>query len=218
MVGLEDRMRSQEDRSRRENILIKGLADESSENWSDSEKLVVDFGLHFGLFEVGHVPRFDRVHRLGVFRQGQCRHIIARFSFFKDKSSTLQRAKNLKDTEFSVFEDFSQETRQIRRELIPFLTAARSQGKRAQLAVDKLKIDGKNYDLMSLRSNHPLPSMSNPDRPPPPNSTELLGQHPAPRVLHSSPNGPRPPLVKGVPPDDTVSNPIRSRPAPSPPR
>src|SRR5258705_3380360 len=150
---LEDRIRVQEDRSRRNNLLFRGIEEPKAESWAEAESTILDFGTYFALFNPNNPPKFDRVHRLGTYRQGQCRPIIARFTQFKDKSEILFKAKNLKGSSFNIAEDFSAETRQIRRELYPFLMEARSKGKKASYAVDKLKIEGKQYELADLKKS-----------------------------------------------------------------
>src|SRR5258705_2734134 len=104
---MEEKIRMQDDRSRRNNLIFKGITDSVSETWAESEIATADFGAHFGLFESSQAPRFDRVHRLGAFRQGQSRPIIARLTFYKDKAMILAKAKILKDSTFSIYEDFS---------------------------------------------------------------------------------------------------------------
>ena len=151
---LEDRLRVQEDRSRRNNLLFRGIEDAKGETWAESQSTILDFGAFFKLLDPKNPPEFDRVHRLGLFRQGQCRPIIARCTYYKEKVDLLFKAKNLKGTPFSMAEDFSAETRDIRKELFPHLMEAREKGKKASFSTDKLKIDGKMWTLAALKMKH----------------------------------------------------------------
>ena len=51
------------------------------------------------------------------------------FSFYKDEINSLKNCKKLKETKISIFEDFSQETMQIRKEKWKEVLANRKQGK-----------------------------------------------------------------------------------------
>ena len=51
------------------------------------------------------------------------------FSFYKDETNSLKNCKKLKENKISIFEDFSQETMQIRKEKWKEVLANRKQGK-----------------------------------------------------------------------------------------
>src|SRR5258705_3934811 len=152
---MESKVREHDDRGRRNNLLFQGIEDKATESWDESEKTVMDFDTYFDLFNSKNPPRFDRVHRLGAFRKGYARPIIARFTFYKEKALVLSKARNLKGSSYFMSEDFSIETREIRKELYPLMLKARSQGKRANLVVDKLKIEGRVYDANYLKNHDP---------------------------------------------------------------
>ncbi len=56
----------------------------------------------------------------------------------------------LKDTRIFLSEDFPAEVKQRRNILLPIIKAARAQGKRASLPVDKLFIEGTEYTINCL--------------------------------------------------------------------
>ena len=88
----------------------------------------------------------ERAHRVGKPRSdGKPRPIIAKFSFFKDKSYILSKAPNLAGTNFGVSSDFPKEVVDIRKSLLPHLRAARKRGCTAKLVYDKLYIDGQLF-------------------------------------------------------------------------
>ena len=51
------------------------------------------------------------------------------FSFYKDEINSLKNCKKLKENKISIFEDFSQEAMQIRKEKWKEVLANRKQGK-----------------------------------------------------------------------------------------
>ena len=71
----------------------------------------------------------ERVHRVGEKSNNKERTIVVQFSFYKDKMNIPRNCKKLKGTKISVFEDFSQETMQIRKEKWKEVLANRKQGK-----------------------------------------------------------------------------------------
>ena len=72
----------------------------------------------------------------------QPRHIVAKFHNFKDRESVRRCGKELKGTEYCVFEQFPNEIVEIRRKLVPKLKDAQKEGKRAWISYDTLYIDG----------------------------------------------------------------------------
>ena len=67
----------------------------------------------------------ERAHRVEEKSNDKERAIVVQFSFYKDKINILRNCKKLKGTKIYIFEDFSQETMQIRKEVL----ANRKQGK-----------------------------------------------------------------------------------------
>ncbi|KAH9373502.1 hypothetical protein HPB48_003454 [Haemaphysalis longicornis] len=139
MTTIESRCNDAENRQRRSNLLFFGIADDSEEDWAKSEEKVINFcSQKLGLQKTG--AQFDRVHRLGRYKEGSNRPVIAKFTFFKDKQEVLSSARKLKGTTFSISEDFSLATRQKRKKLYDF---AKTQNVKFYLAVDSLRIDKK---------------------------------------------------------------------------
>ena len=128
-----------ENQSRRSNVIIDGIPDAKSESWSDAEikvkKLFTDhLNIDPKLIEI------ERAHRVGKYDpSGRPRSIVIKLLRFKDKEEIFNRAKNLKGTNFYINEDFSDNVRQIRKELLPQLKAERQKGNIAYLN-DKLVV------------------------------------------------------------------------------
>lgn len=134
-------MDDSEDRQRRCNLVFYGFEDASDETWAQSEKRFMDLCL--ANLEVSVQPRdIERAHRIGRFQPSKNRPIIVRFCHFKDRELVLSNAKKLKDTNYSISEDLSPNTRKARKHLIEFGKASR---KAYKLRYNKLTIDGTTY-------------------------------------------------------------------------
>ena len=53
-------------------------------------------------------------HRVGEKKPGQERQIVVQFKSYKNKLDILRNCKKLEGTNFSIFQDFSKETANIR--------------------------------------------------------------------------------------------------------
>ncbi|KAH9375071.1 hypothetical protein HPB48_018060 [Haemaphysalis longicornis] len=132
---------SAENRMRRSNLLFFGIEDDVNEDWEASEKKLIEFceeNLQITLTS----QQFERVHRLGRFSPDKCRPIIAKFVLFKDKQIVQASTKKLKDTDYSISQDFSVATREARKKLIEFAKPSKQAFK---LRVDRLEMNGKTY-------------------------------------------------------------------------
>lgn len=143
LTEITSRCNDTENRQRRSNLLFFGIEDDPKEGWAASEKRIIEFcSEKFNISLTG--AQFERVHRLGKFRDSKQRPIIAKLTFFKDKQQILASAPKLKGSKYSIGEDFSLATRQARKSLIEF---AKTQRKPFKLSVDRLRMDGKTYIL-----------------------------------------------------------------------
>jgi hypothetical protein len=94
--------------------------------------------------ETAESIRFERVHRTPGHRlKGKTRNIVAKFSFFQDRELVRRQWKELRGTDFHMFEQFPKEVSDKRRKLVKDMKEARSSGKRAWIVYDTLYIDGK---------------------------------------------------------------------------
>lgn len=104
-------------RMRRNNVIIKGLAEQECESWSDSERIAKTFlstNLHVS------VGKIERAHRLGVKKAGFNRPIVVKFLNFKNKDEIIRNAYKLKDSALRgvwIEEDFSPNIQLIRKKL-----------------------------------------------------------------------------------------------------
>lgn len=130
-------------RSMRDNIVFYNIQETEEEN---TESVIRGFCAN--KLEMGHKMhdiKIDRTHRIGRKLPGKCRPIVAKFNFYKDKEEIRHRAHKLRGTVFGISDQYPDEIRERRRELIPILKDAKANGQRASLVVDKLYINGKQY-------------------------------------------------------------------------
>ena len=84
--------------------------------------------------------------RSAEYDPGKPRPIIAKLSFYKDKSRIFQYAKNIdRSTKIGVAEDYPKEINNIRKELLPVLRKAKKENAQAAFNFDKLIINRQIY-------------------------------------------------------------------------
>lgn len=146
---LRNKVESLENQSRRNNLVFYGLEESDTETWDQCESKVTDFIKDELNIEID--TAIDRAHRLGKKRtrsrdaaagpRGEAedaspqtsRPVIVRFNRWKEKEKVLSAArsyyKDQRETQDNVVggvgEDFSQEVREQRRKLLPFLKSQR---------------------------------------------------------------------------------------------
>ena len=110
-----------EARSRRNNLLFKGLSEDRDE---DCRRKVLNFlqnDLH-----MEELPTIERIHRLGRYNPSKGpRPIIAAFSFFRDTEEIMGNARLLRNTSYSISRDHPPEIAKARQKLWPQFKAAR---------------------------------------------------------------------------------------------
>lgn len=84
----------------------------------------------------------ERAHRLGRFNRTKTRPIIVKFTSTKHKDAVLSDARKLKDTPYSVSEDFSPAVREARRKLLEY---ARARGGKFKLRFNRLTIGNETF-------------------------------------------------------------------------
>ena len=109
------KMKDEEDYSRRDNLLFKGLNEQDGENCGENvHKLMVD---RLGL----EMYEFVRIHRLGHKSTAGKRPIISRFKNYQDRAKVWEKRKLLKGSNIFIDEDFCAETTTNRRKLLPIV-------------------------------------------------------------------------------------------------
>lgn len=149
------RLNELEDRSRRDNLIFYGIPDNSSETWAESEGHIRDICSRFLEFELPE-GAISRAHRLGSFAASKTRPIITKFWSFKTKDHILSLKNKLKNTDFSLSEDFCQATRHCRKKLIEF---GKANGQSFSLRYNKLVMNKKQHGYCAITNSvHALDS------------------------------------------------------------
>ena len=110
-----DKLIELEDRSRRNNLRVDGIEESPDETWETCEnkiKKVIKEKL-----DIDADVELDRCHRMGKKRGNRPRTVVCRFTKFKDKQCVLSHARKLKGTGIYIYEDFSQDTMELRKSL-----------------------------------------------------------------------------------------------------
>ena len=138
--NLFEKMDYVENQTRRNNLLIDGVSDSKSESWSEIEinvkKVISDhLKIDSKLIEI------ERSHRTGKYdHAGRPRPIVVKLLRYKNKEEILKRAKSLKGTNIFINEDFSENVRMKRKNLLPQLREERKKGNIAFLKYDQLVV------------------------------------------------------------------------------
>ena len=158
---LEQKLSSIEDRSRRDNLVIEGLAENKNENCEAIAKTFIKDNL-----QVEGADNIDltRVHRIGSIstetsQQGgqppKPRPLIMNFQQHKQRQSTWNNRKNLAGTNFSLKENFSRDTEEDRKLMYPIVKKAKAlveyKGK-VFIKVNKLVYNKKEYSADELET------------------------------------------------------------------
>lgn len=135
---LKNKLRTLEDRNRRNNLRIDGLKENDHESWEDSERKVKDLIKNKLAIEEDII--IERAHRIGKKEHGKNRSIIFKLQSWKQKEVIIKNSNKLRNTGIYVNEDFSDETMLIRKELFKQMKKERDDGKFAKVIYDKLYV------------------------------------------------------------------------------
>lgn len=166
--ALHERVVAMESYSRRDNLLFEGIPESAidvRETSQDCIKKIQDVLMNKMKIKDAQDIRVIRCHRLGKpptpnagsGAPGRPRTIICRFQFTEDRQRIWRHKENLKGSGTWLQEDFPKEINDRRKRLLPIMFAARTQGHRANLLVDKLHItfksgESQTYDVSNLHS------------------------------------------------------------------
>ncbi|XP_065683941.1 uncharacterized protein LOC136096517 [Hydra vulgaris] len=129
-------LRELKDRLRRNNLRIDGVMENELENWNDTEKKVLN--LFENRLSLNSHINIERSHRTRKKEEIKSKTIIIKVLHCKDKVKVLQTANKLKGTGIYINEDFSNETREIRKGLLNEMKEHRKNSKYSVIIYDKL--------------------------------------------------------------------------------
>ena len=139
---LKEQLRIQKDRLRRNNISAKSIEEDENETWENTENKLRSF--LYDELEITDELYIERAHHVRrrkdvKFNSNNTpRTIVAKFLDYKEKEEVMRRRYKLKDTTYSVREDFSKETVEIRKKLWDQVKKLREDGKYAVIKYDKI--------------------------------------------------------------------------------
>nr|XP_047133676.1 uncharacterized protein LOC124811671 isoform X1 [Hydra vulgaris] len=129
---INSKLREIEDRSRRNNLRVEGVKEES---WLESElKVKKIFDEYLDINDV----KIERAHRAGKEDIKKHRTIVVKLLDFKDKEAILKNSSKLKGKNIFINEDFCAETNRIRKDLREKMKIERQSGKFECISYDKL--------------------------------------------------------------------------------
>ena len=149
VANVMDKLDDLENRSRRNNLLFFGVDDKPGETWKESEQKVRE-GLKEKLTftsEDVSAMEFERVHRIGTYKAGKQRPIIAMFSRYQHKDKVFIKAREIckfKD-QFYVKQDYSDRVKEARKQLAPYFDKALKENRHPKIVMDRLIVDGLSY-------------------------------------------------------------------------
>ena len=137
-----------EDRSRRNNIRIDGVAEEAGETWEECERKVQH--LLSEELVINNVV-IERAHRVKAYspeiknsKKLRPKTVVCKLLSFADKAKIIKNSLRLKGTSYYVNEDFSKETQVYRKELWEKVKALRKEGKIVYLSYKSIVVRERN--------------------------------------------------------------------------
>ena len=97
-----ERLRDLEDRSRRDNLRIDGIAEVENETWEQTEEILQNLFKEKLQLESISV---ERAHRVGDKENNNKRTIVVKLASFKDRLKIISETRKLKGTNISINED-----------------------------------------------------------------------------------------------------------------
>jgi len=126
-----------EDRNRRNNLRIVGIAEGKDETFEEVLKKVTNLLIED--LEITEPVIIERAHRVGKLLD-KPRTIVCKILNWQDKENILSRARKLKGKNIFINEDFSEETTRIRKELFAQAKIHRCNGKYAKVIYNRLVV------------------------------------------------------------------------------
>ena len=138
LYDVSNKLVEMEDGSWRNNLCFGGLVENPKETWEECERKVQEVISNH--LEIEHDVEIERCHHMEKRKGNRPRTIVCNFLRFKDMQKILQNAKKLKDAGIYVYEDFSNETMEVRKSLWEKVLEYRRQGKYASLNYRKIVV------------------------------------------------------------------------------
>ena len=148
LIDKRNKLTELEDRSRRNNLRIAGIAEEPGETWDECERKVQR--LLSEELDINDVV-IEGAHRVKAYspekknsKKIRPRTVVCKLLSFVDKARIIKNSHRLKRTSYYVNEDFSKETLAYRKELWEKVKALRKEGKIAYLNYKNIIVRERN--------------------------------------------------------------------------
>lgn len=138
------KIKEQENKERRQNLMIKGLEEGKEETWKEAQDKVEEMFREKLKIEVNSVSSAQRIGRFNS-KSKFPRPVIVKFGKEAERRKILEEKGKLRGTTIFVEEDYPVEIRQIRKKLITEATNRRKEGQKAFVKYNKLIIDEETY-------------------------------------------------------------------------
>ena len=143
---LEDKCATQEDYSRRHNVIIEGVQEYEGEDCYDIVADVCNRALGLPNMDA----YIDKTHRVGPRREGATRAIIVRFLYHQDADRVLAKASIGRRAGLNIHADYSKDTLRERLQLEKVHRLAQRDGKTTRLVGSKLLYNRQVYSLDTI--------------------------------------------------------------------
>ena len=143
-----------EDQSRRNNLRFDGVVEENGETWEQTARKIQLLATE--KLGINENIQIERAHRVGRPNPQRHRTIVAKFLRYNDKENLIRNSRKLKGTNIFINEDLCEASQAKRREQLPQLKQARSQGKIAYFVHTRLVIKDRHVDYNSQASSLPV--------------------------------------------------------------
>jgi len=149
---LMDRIRRQEDYSRRDNIIVTGMKEEKDEDCRMVAAKLLKDGFDMDNVELVRAHRLRDGNKTNNTGDRKSRKLIIRFRYHSDKEQVMKNKWNLKDKMRGVYidDDYCDETSRRRASLQPILKEVKKQDSRAHLRGDHIYSNGRLYTQRNL--------------------------------------------------------------------
>lgn len=144
---LQKRVQSLEESSKKNSIIIFGLAEETEDTSSLKEEILSLFNNTLSI-EVS-IQDIDNLYRTGK-RRDIARPVIVRFVRFSDKQKVLRSAHKLKGTSLSIKNDLTLQQQQEQKILYKFFKLAKDKGHLAKIIRNKLIVNEEVFSAHDL--------------------------------------------------------------------
>lgn len=135
---------------RKRNLIIFGIEEMENEDYQIQQAKVQEVFDKTGAQAATANDIID-IRRLGKKTGNSTRPMMVELSSGNKKMEILRLSKNLKNTGWSINEDFPKEIQAQRKELLEQMKKARNEGHKATVKYNKLIVDGKDYSVESAK-------------------------------------------------------------------